>query len=327
MKAPALISRSSRPPLWREARIGLETAAPAARPGLPRRRRGRRPRPPGAADPGLHGRRRLAGDDGRLAQAHGLPARARGHARERRLLRAPIVTRLEERLERLVSEQGRRAVIVGQSRGGTIAKVLGCARPDLVCGIVRLGSPQLDPLAIHPLVRLQVRGGEPARLARRPRALQALVSRRRLLRTFWEDLGGSDAARRRAGVASTRSRTAWSTGAPASTRTPPRSRSAPRTAAWRCHPAAWRAVGDALNSLRPRRGRAGARAQGRRPPLSARRLTQASGAGTTTAAPLQVAGAEVVERLVRARRAGRSSPRSAPAPAGRARGTPRRRRA
>ena len=29
-------------------------------------------------------------------------------------------------------------------------------RPDLVSGIVTLGSPVVDPLAIHPLVRLQV---------------------------------------------------------------------------------------------------------------------------------------------------------------------------
>jgi triacylglycerol lipase len=34
--------------------------------------------------------------------------------------------------------------------------VLGQRRPDLACGVVALGSPQLDPLAVHPLVRLQV---------------------------------------------------------------------------------------------------------------------------------------------------------------------------
>jgi pimeloyl-ACP methyl ester carboxylesterase len=64
--------------------------------------------------------------------------------------------RLERRLERLVSEQGQRAAIVGQSRGGTLAKVLAYRRPDLVTGVVALGSPQIDPLAVHPLVRLQV---------------------------------------------------------------------------------------------------------------------------------------------------------------------------
>jgi triacylglycerol lipase len=55
-----------------------------------------------------------------------------------------------------VEEQGGRAVVIGQSRGGGLAKALAGRRPDLVCGIITLGSPQLDPLAIHPLVRLQV---------------------------------------------------------------------------------------------------------------------------------------------------------------------------
>ena len=34
--------------------------------------------------------------------------------------------------------------------------MLAVRRPDLVGGIVTLGSPQLDPFAIHPLVLLQV---------------------------------------------------------------------------------------------------------------------------------------------------------------------------
>ena len=67
-----------------------------------------------------------------------------------------ILDRLEKRLDLLVAEQGKRAAIVGQSRGGCLAKVLASRRPDLVCGIVTLGSPILHPLAIHPLVRLQV---------------------------------------------------------------------------------------------------------------------------------------------------------------------------
>jgi triacylglycerol lipase len=64
--------------------------------------------------------------------------------------------RLEKRLERLVELQGRPAAIVGQSRGGTLAKVLAYRRPELVAGVIALGSPQIDPLAVHPVVRLQV---------------------------------------------------------------------------------------------------------------------------------------------------------------------------
>ena len=37
-----------------------------------------------------------------------------------------------------------------------MAKVLAGRRPDLVGGLVTLGSPHVDPLAVHPLVRLQV---------------------------------------------------------------------------------------------------------------------------------------------------------------------------
>jgi triacylglycerol lipase len=47
-------------------------------------------------------------------------------------------------------------VVIGQSRGGALAKVLAVRRPDLVAGVVTLGSPQMAPLAVHPLVRVQL---------------------------------------------------------------------------------------------------------------------------------------------------------------------------
>jgi triacylglycerol lipase len=155
VKAPGFISGGVGPPLWREARFGLETAALLRDPIL---------RGEGLADgrgrpvlliPGF-----LAGD-GSLGMMAGWLKRA-GYRPSRAGMRANVdcsgatATRLERLLEDLVSAQGRRAVIIGQSRGGTIARVLGSRRPDLVCGVVALGSPQLDPLAVHPLVRLQV---------------------------------------------------------------------------------------------------------------------------------------------------------------------------
>jgi len=155
MRATRLISLGDRPPLWREARIGLEAASllrdPIFRGDGMTDGRGR----PVLLIPGF-----LAGD-GSLSMMAGWLKRA-GY----RPSRAGIVSnvdcagnlmpRLEERLERLVSEQGQKAAIVGQSRGGTLAKVLAHRRPDLVTGVVALGSPQIDPLAVHPLVRLQV---------------------------------------------------------------------------------------------------------------------------------------------------------------------------
>ena len=148
------IPRSARPPLWREARLGLEAAAllrdPVFRGEGVADGRGQ----PGAADPGLPGRRRLARADGRLAEAH-RPPPSRAGMRVNVDCSGAGVPRLEERLEELVAEQGQRAAIVGQSRGGTSPRCSPGAARTSCPGIVTLGSPQLDPLAIHPLVRLQ----------------------------------------------------------------------------------------------------------------------------------------------------------------------------
>ena len=155
MRAPALSSVGARPPLWREARIGLEAAAlmrdPIFRGDGMADGRGR----PVLLIPGF-----LAGDASLAPMARWL--KRAGY----RPSRAGIVSnvncagvlmpRLEKRLERLVALQGRPAAIVGQSRGGTLARVLAHRRPELVSGVIALGSPQIDPLAIHPVVRLQV---------------------------------------------------------------------------------------------------------------------------------------------------------------------------
>jgi triacylglycerol lipase len=66
------------------------------------------------------------------------------------------VARLERRLQRLTERHGRPAAIVGQSRGGTLAKLVALRRPELVSGIVALGSPNVDPMAINPMVARQV---------------------------------------------------------------------------------------------------------------------------------------------------------------------------
>ncbi len=60
--------------------------------------------------------------------------------------------RLEERLEEMAQQYGQRVAIIGQSRGGVFAKALASRRPDLVSGIVTLGSPVNSMLAVHPLI-------------------------------------------------------------------------------------------------------------------------------------------------------------------------------
>jgi pimeloyl-ACP methyl ester carboxylesterase len=99
-----------------------------------------------------------------------------------------IVTRLEEILEELVAEQGERAVVIGQSRGGTIARVLGKRRPDLICGVIGLGSPQVDPLAVHPLVRLQVKAIARLGSLGAPGLFKRACLEEACCASFWKDL-------------------------------------------------------------------------------------------------------------------------------------------
>lgn len=103
----------------------------------------------------------MAGDGSLKLMARWL--KGTGHHPGRAGIRANVscsgtsVERLETRLEALVERQGRRAAIVGHSRGGTFAKALAVRRPDLVAGIVTLGSPHVDPLSgVHPLVRANI---------------------------------------------------------------------------------------------------------------------------------------------------------------------------
>jgi triacylglycerol lipase len=58
------------------------------------------------------------------------------------------VKRLEQRLEEAVAAAGMPALLIGQSRGGSIGRALAVLRPDLVQTLVTLGSPLLDQLAV-----------------------------------------------------------------------------------------------------------------------------------------------------------------------------------
>src|ERR1700712_1603897 len=63
-----------------------------------------------------------------------------------------IVGSLEARLGHAVAIDGRRAHLIGQSRGGMLAHVLGVRRPDLVASVTTLGSPLHGTIKdLHPL--------------------------------------------------------------------------------------------------------------------------------------------------------------------------------
>ncbi len=57
--------------------------------------------------------------------------------------------RLERRLESIATRRNRKVTIVGHSLGGMLARGLAGRRPDLIEGIVSMGSPVLAPGAIH----------------------------------------------------------------------------------------------------------------------------------------------------------------------------------
>ncbi len=64
---------------------------------------------------------------------------------------------IESRLRRLAARESGRVVVIGQSRGGQLARVAALRNPDLVSMIVMLGSPVLDPLGVGPAVLGAVR--------------------------------------------------------------------------------------------------------------------------------------------------------------------------
>lgn len=64
---------------------------------------------------------------------------------------------LERRLEEVAAEAGRQVALVGQSRGGTLCRMLAVRRPDLLAGVMTLASPLLHQLATTRAVVTQVR--------------------------------------------------------------------------------------------------------------------------------------------------------------------------
>jgi pimeloyl-ACP methyl ester carboxylesterase len=142
-------------PIWLESRIALERAALRRDPVL----RGQGV-PCGDGAPVLLVPGFLAGDLSLSVMARWLcqlgyrPCRAGIRANVDCSARA--LERLEAHLERLAERHGRRVTVIGHSRGGSLARVLGVRRPDLVDKVVCLGTPLADPLAVHPVVRAQV---------------------------------------------------------------------------------------------------------------------------------------------------------------------------
>ena len=72
-----------------------------------------------------------------------------------------LVDRIERRLDQHAEATGGKVVLLGQSRGGALARLVAARRPDLVRGLVMLGSPVLDllgaRLGVIPIARMLAR--------------------------------------------------------------------------------------------------------------------------------------------------------------------------
>ncbi len=148
--ARSLLPRRVIPPLWREARAGsilltmlreqLYQAQPSSRSGAPV-----------LLVPGL-----FVGDVSLMNLASALDDRGwavwPSGIRSNVGCSGMIVQRLVNRLEAIAEDHGARVALVGHSRGGLLARVAAQRRPDLVSGVVTLGSPHRDQLAVHPLL-------------------------------------------------------------------------------------------------------------------------------------------------------------------------------
>jgi pimeloyl-ACP methyl ester carboxylesterase len=149
---PAPVGEPADPPLRGELRHGLEFARLVCDPTFLRPGR-QADAPPVLLVPGL-----MAGDTS-LAVLRGW-LRRRGSRTSSAGIRLNIdcaeraVGRLEVPLRKLAEGAGRRVVVIGQSRGGELARVLAVRNPDAVSTLVMLGSPVLEPLNVaRPVMR------------------------------------------------------------------------------------------------------------------------------------------------------------------------------
>ena len=95
----------------------------------------------------------LAGDGSLALMSRALRAQGfrtyRSHIHANVGCTANAAAQLESRLESIAVRRGSRVQIVGHSLGGMLARGVAVRRPDLVSGIVTLGSPMLAPGAHH----------------------------------------------------------------------------------------------------------------------------------------------------------------------------------
>ena len=76
----------------------------------------------------------------------------RSHIRSNVACMAANAALLERRLEAIATRRESRVRVVGHSLGGMLARGLAVRRPDLVSGVITMGSPLLAPGTSHPVL-------------------------------------------------------------------------------------------------------------------------------------------------------------------------------
>jgi triacylglycerol lipase len=189
------------PPYWalaKELVVAPELGHAAARAITARAGSLARPRTRGSADwsgepvllvPGF-----LAGDYSLRVLARTL--RNSGYRTYRSTIRTNVscaneaAIQLERRIESIVARREQKVRIVGHSLGGMLGRGIAVRRPDLVAGVITMGSPMMAPGTAHPvlmsaaamLVRLS-RAGVPGVMSEDCIAGECA-------RTTWEDFHG-----------------------------------------------------------------------------------------------------------------------------------------
>jgi pimeloyl-ACP methyl ester carboxylesterase len=155
MSTEATVVAGRAAPLWGELRYSAELALLLADGEL------RMPRRRPDAQPVLLVPGFMAGDSSLLVLRSWL--RRRGHRVAMSGIRANVdcaertVARLQQQLRELADECGRRVALIGQSRGGALARAVAVREPERVSVLVMLGSPVRDGLAVSAPVLRTVR--------------------------------------------------------------------------------------------------------------------------------------------------------------------------
>lgn len=99
--------------------------------------------------------------------------------------------RLERRVEEIVARRGEQVRIVGHSLGGMLGRGLAVRRPDLISGVVTLGSPMMAPGTAHPILMSAAAALAALSRAGVPGVMSVDCLAGECARTTWEEFHGA----------------------------------------------------------------------------------------------------------------------------------------